>query len=46
MVKHMNFSYESIMCMPIHERRVYLGHWQEEMSEEKKQYDKANKRRR
>lgn len=42
----MNYSYESIMCMPIYERRIYLDYWQKELEERKKEMDKANKGRR
>ena len=37
----MNFSYESIMNMPVWERRIYLDLWQKELEEQKKEYDKA-----
>ena len=46
MVKHMRFSYESIMSMPIYERRIYLDYFQKEMSEQKKEYDKAKRKSR
>lgn len=43
----MNFSYESVMMMPIYERRLYLDFWQKELEEQKKEYEKAkNKKRR
>jgi len=41
MVKHMNYSYESTMSMPIWERRIYLDMWQNELEEQKKEYDKV-----
>ena len=37
----MRFSYESVMLMPIYERRLYLDYWQKELEEKKKQYDKV-----
>ena len=46
MVKHMRFSYESIMSMPIYERRIYLDYFQKEMAEQKKEYDKAKRKSR
>lgn len=42
----MRFSYESVMLMPIYERRLYLDYWQKELEDKKKEYDKANKKRR
>jgi len=44
MVKHINFSYESVMSLPIYERRLYLDYFKKEMEEEKKQYERAKKR--
>lgn len=41
----MKFSYESVQNMPIYERRIYLDYWQKELEEEKKQYEKANRKR-
>jgi hypothetical protein len=47
MVKHMKFSYESVMFMPVYERRIYLDYWQKELEEQKKEMDKIkNKSRR
>jgi hypothetical protein len=40
MVKHIRFSYEAVMNMPTFERRIYIGYWQEEIAEQKKEYDK------
>ena len=40
----MKFSYESVQNMPIYERRIYLDYWQRELEEEKKQYEKANRK--
>ena len=42
----MGYSYESVLSMPIFERRLYLDYWQKELEEQKKQHDKANKGRR
>lgn len=41
----MRFSYESVMCMPIYERRLYLDYWQKELEDKKKEYDKAKNKR-
>ena len=41
----MRFSYESVMNMPIYERRLYLDYWQKELEEEKKEYEKAKNKR-
>ena len=46
LVKHVGFSYESILSMPIYERRIYLDYWQEEIEKEKEQYNKAKNKRR
>ena len=46
MVKHMRFSYESVVNMPIYERRIYLDYWQKELEEQKKEYDKVKSKRR
>lgn len=46
MVKHMRFSYESVMNMPIYERRLYLDYWQKELEDRKKEYDKAKNKKR
>jgi len=46
LVKHMKFSYESVMSLPIYERRIYLGYFQQEMEEEKREYEKAKSKRR
>jgi hypothetical protein len=43
MVKHMNFSYESVMKMPVYERRIYVDMWQKEMEEQKAQYERAKR---
>lgn len=45
MVKHMRFSYESVLSMPVWERRIYLDLWQKELEEQKKEYDKAKSKR-
>ena len=31
MVKHMRFSYEAVMNIPVWERRIYLDLWQKEI---------------
>jgi len=41
MVKHMRYSYESVMSMPIWERRIYLDLWQKELEEQKAEYNRA-----
>ena len=46
MVKHMRFSYESSMNMPVWERRIYLGYWQDELEEQKKEYERINSKSR
>lgn len=45
MVKHMNFGYSEVLKMPIYERRIYLDLWQKEMDEQKKQYEKASRKK-
>lgn len=45
MVKHMGFNRESVMCMPVYERRIHLDVWQKEMEEQKKQYEKASRKK-
>jgi len=45
MVKHVGFSYESVMNMPVFERRIYLGYWQEELEEQKKEYNKIKSKK-
>lgn len=40
----MNFSYESVMSIPIYERRLYLDYFRKEMEEEKRQHEKAKRR--
>ena len=40
MVKHMRFSYEAVLAIPVWERRVYLDLWQKELEEQKQEYDK------
>ena len=37
----MRFSYESVMSIPVWERRIYLDLWQKELEEQKQEYDKA-----
>jgi len=37
----MRFSYESVMSMPVWERRIYLDLWQKELEEQKQEYDKV-----
>ena len=34
------------MSLPIYERRIYLGYFQQEMEEEKREYEKAKSKRR
>jgi hypothetical protein len=46
LVKHARFSYESIMSMPIYERRIYLDYFQKEMEEQKREHDKAKSKKR
>ena len=41
----MRFSYESVMTIPVWERRIYLDLWQKELEEQKKEYDKAKSKR-
>lgn len=41
----MRFSYESVLSMPVWERRIYLDLWQKELEEQKKEYDKAKSKR-
>jgi hypothetical protein len=45
LVKHVGFSYESILSMPIYERRIYLDYWQQEIEEQKAQHNKAKNKR-
>ncbi len=42
----MNFSYESVMCLPIYERRIYLDYFQKEMEEQKQEYERASRKKR
>lgn len=42
----MRFSYESIMIMPIYERRIYLDYWKKELEDQKKEMDKIKNKRR
>jgi len=42
----MRFSYESVMSMPIYERRIYLDYFQKEVEEQKKEYAKAKRKSR
>ena len=37
----MRFSYESVMSMPVWERRIYIDLWQKELEEQKQEYDKV-----
>ena len=46
MVKHINFSYESVMSLPIYERRLYLDYFKKEMEEEKKAHERAKSKKR
>jgi len=46
MVKHMRFSYESVMSMPIYERRIYLNYFQKEMEDQKREYERAKSKKR
>jgi hypothetical protein len=46
MVKHMGFSYESVMSIPVYERRIYLDYWQKEVEEQRKEYEKAKRKKR
>ena len=41
----MYFSYESVMTMPVWERRIYLDLFQKEMEQQEKEYKKASKKR-
>jgi hypothetical protein len=45
MVKHMRFSRESVMAMPVYERRIHLDMWQKEMEEQKQQYERASRKK-
>ncbi len=42
----MNFSYESVMSLPIYERRIYLDYYKKEMEEQKREYERAKSRKR
>jgi hypothetical protein len=46
MVKHMRFSYESVMSIPVYERRLYIDYWQKEVEEQKKEYEKVKNKKR
>ena len=46
MVKHMRFSYEGVMSMPIYERRIYLSYFQKEMEEQKREYERSKSKKR
>jgi hypothetical protein len=46
LVKHANFSYESVMSMPIFERRIYLDYFQKEMEDQKREYERAKSKKR
>lgn len=46
MVKHMRFSYESVMCMPIYERRIYIEYFKKEMEDQKREYERAKSKKR
>jgi hypothetical protein len=46
MVKHMRFSYDSVLCMPVWERRIYIDLWQKELEEQKKEYERAKSKKR
>jgi hypothetical protein len=46
MVKHMNFSYESVMSMPIYERRIYVEYFKKEMEDQKREYERAKSKKR
>jgi hypothetical protein len=41
MVKHMRYSYEATMNMPIWERRIYLDLWQKELEEQKAEHERV-----
>ena len=45
MVKHMRFSRESVMSMPIYERRIHLDMWQKEMEQQKREYEKSKRKK-
>jgi hypothetical protein len=40
MVKHMRFSYDSVLSMPVWERRIYIDLWQKELEDQKKEYER------
>lgn len=42
----MRFSYESVMSMPIYERRIYLNYFQKEMEDQKREYERAKSKKR
>ena len=42
----MRFSYESVMSIPVYERRIYLDYWQKEVEEQRKEYEKAKRNKR
>jgi len=46
MVKHMRFSYESVLNMPVWERRIYIDLWQKELEDQKKEYERAKNKKR
>ena len=46
MVKHLRFSYESVMSLPIYERRLYLDYFKKEMEEQKREYERAKSKKR
>ncbi len=46
LVKHVRFSYESIMSMPVYERRIYLDYYQKEMEEQKREHERAKSKKR
>ncbi len=41
----MKFSYESVMSIPIYERRIYLDYFKKEMEEQKREHEKASRKR-
>jgi len=41
----MKFSRESVMSMPVYERRIHIDMWQKEMEEQKRQYERAKSKK-
>ncbi len=36
----MRFSYDSVLSMPVWERRIYIDLWQKELEDQKKEYER------